>query len=191
MKLTFVILSALFATGSTHAQAQSRNLKVVEQSGHLSPVAVKITSLNGTSRNAMLIGIGSPIRDQYHTHQLSVRTDNGASNRSFWLDSIAAIKGTSELRRLDDEFTIVLKDGRQVQAMLAGWHDVGSCSGEPSDKSWVCNILFIRNEDDGIERIELSKVKLIEFIGPLRKDKAGNAMYDQWRYSPFTGEKIP
>ena len=109
------------------AQAQSNSLKVVEEKGHLSPVAIKVTSLNGQSRNLMLIGIGSLIRGDYLTHQLTVRTDGGASHRSLWLDSIGAIRGTSTLRRIGDEFTIVLKDGKEVPAMFAAWHDGSGC----------------------------------------------------------------
>ncbi len=189
MKLWIAAISMVCAAAS--AQAESNNLKMVEQNGHLSPVAIKVTSLNGQTRNLMLVGIGSTIRNEYLTHQLTVRTDGGASSRSLWLDAISAIKGTSTLRRLGDEFTIVLKDGKEVSATFSAWHDVGGCSGEPSDEGFTCNNLFVRNEDDGIEKIELRKVKLVEFIGPARKDKAGNAMYEPWRYSPFTGEKLP
>jgi hypothetical protein len=176
---------------AAYAQAESANLKVVEKSGHLSPVAITVTSMNGQTRNLVLVGIGRSIHNDYLTHQLTVRTDGGASNRNLWLDSIRAIRGTSNLRRLNDEFTIVLKDGKEIQAMFANWHDYGGCSGEPSDGRFDCSVLFARNEDDGIEKIELRKVKAVDFIGPVRKDKAGNAMYDLWRYSPFTGEKLP
>lgn len=171
--------------------AQTKNLKIVEQNGHLSPVAIKVTSLNGQTRNLMLIGIGSPIRDEYLTHQLTVRADGGATNRTLWLDSIAAIKGTATLKRLGDEFTVVLKGGREVAVTFAAWHDAASCSGEPTEERFTCNVLFVRNEDDGVEKIELRKVKQVDFIGPVRKDKAANLMYELWRYSPFTGEKLP
>lgn len=189
MKLQFVAIGILCA--AAYAPAQTKNLKVVEQNGHLSPVAIRITTLNGQTRDLTLIGIGSPIRSEYLTHQLTVRTDGGASDRTLWLDSIAAIRGTSMLRRLNDEFTIVLKSGKQFAASFAGWHDTSGCHGEPSDESWVCNVIFVRNEDDGIEKMDFRKVQAIEFIGPVRKDKANNAMYDHWRYSPYTGEKLP
>lgn len=190
MKLWIATLSAMCAAACI--QAETNNLKVVEEKGHLSPVAIKVTSLSGQTRSLMLIGIGSTIRDEYLTHQLTVRTDGGASSRTLWLDAIGAIRGTSSLRRLGDEFTIVLKDGREVSAMFAAWHDgIGGCSGEPTNEGFTCNVLFVRNEDDGVEKIELRKVKAVDFIGPVRQDKAGNAMYEPWRYSPFTGEKLP
>jgi len=126
------------------------------------------------------------------THQFTVRTDGGASTRTLWLDAIGWITGTSNLQRLGDEFTIILRDGKQVSATFAAWHDSGSyCGGEPSDERFVCDVIFVRNEDDGVEKIELRKVETVEFIAPLRQDKAGNAMFGPWRYSPFTGEKLP
>ncbi len=39
-----------FACAGLCARAQSNNLKVVEEKGHLSPVAINVTSLNGQVR---------------------------------------------------------------------------------------------------------------------------------------------
>ena len=176
------------------AHAQNKNLKVAEMNGHTSPVAIKVTYPNNRSRNLMLVGIGSSIRDLYLTHQLVVRADGGASLRSLWLDTIAAIHGTSTMRTLGAEFTINLKDGKQIAAMFSAFHDVaatGSCNGEPSDEGFTCNILYVHNEDDSTEKIDLRKVQDVEFLAPARRDKSGNAMFDLWHYSPFTGEKLP
>ncbi|MBZ5623428.1 MAG: hypothetical protein LAQ69_32605 [Acidobacteriia bacterium] len=172
------------------AQAQPSNVKLVEQNGHLSPVAIKVTYLTGQTRNLMLAGIGSKLKDSYFTHQLVVRGDGGVSQRSLWLDSIASIHGTATLRTMGDEFTVTLKDGKQVPVMFAAFHDGEQCSGEPVHDGYTCNVFYVRNEDDGQEKIELRKVKSVEFLGPVRKDKAGNAMFEHWRYSPFTGERL-
>jgi len=176
------------------AQAQNKDVKVSEMSGHISPVTIKVTYLNKQTRTVMLAGIGSTGRDVYLTHQLVVRGDGGASNRSLWLDSIAAIHGTSTLKSLDGPFTIVLKNGNQFPATFTAFHDVaasGACNGEPTDERFTCNILFVRNDDDGMEKIDLRKVEDVEFLAPVRRDKTGYAMFDVWRYSPFTGEKLP
>jgi hypothetical protein len=141
----------------------------------------------------MLAGIGSQLRDSYMTHQLVVLGDGGASKRSVWLDSIAKIEGTSNLRTLGDEFVITLKNGSSVNVMFTEFSNFGGgvCEGEAKRPEFTCNHMFVRNMDDGMEKIDLGKVKRVEFLGAARKDKAGNAMYEPWRYSPFTGERIP
>lgn len=163
--------------------------KVVEESGHLSPVLVKIVFLNDTSRTVMLRGVGVNAGSSFRTHTLTVKTDGGASERRIWLDSIAAIQGTGTMRTRGSEFTVVLKDGKKIAAQFTG----SNCDGDidPNSPDYDCRILYTHNEDDGDQKIDLQKVKSVEFLGPARKDKAGNAMFDTWRHSPFTGEKLP
>jgi len=174
------------------AFAQSANLKVVEMQGHLSPVAIRITFPNGASRDAMLVGITSPIRDVYLTHHFVARTDGGASERSFWFDAIASIRGTNNLRTLNDDFIVTLKNGSQIRVMFAAFHDTagGACTGEPSEERFTCDVLMVRNQDDSLEKVDLRKVQSVDFLGVARKDRANNAMFDPWRFSPFTGEKL-
>jgi hypothetical protein len=186
--ISFALCATIAAT-STGAEAQSHNFKVVEEKGHLSPVGIRITYPNGRSRNVMLAGVGNNSYDTYNTHQLVVRSDGGASQRTLWLDSIGAIQGTSAMRTYTDEFVMLLKDGQRVQSMFSGSNVLG-CSGEPSSADNACSVLYIRNEDDGMEKLDLRKVQTVEFNAPPRKDRAGNVMFDLWRYSPFTGERI-
>jgi hypothetical protein len=161
--------------------------KVEEKDGHLSPVMVKIVFLNDSSRTMMLRGIGTDAGNNFLTHQFGVQTDGGASKRTIWLDSIATIEGTGTMRTRGSEFTVTLKDGKKISAIFAG-HDCSTNMGAPE---YDCRTLFTHNEDDGDQKIDLQKVKSVQFLGPARKDKAGNAMFDTWRYSPFTGEKLP
>lgn len=191
MKTWMLILTGCCAAMTTFAQ--SANQKVVEMNGHLSPVAVRITYPNGASRDAMLVGIGSPVRDVYLTHHFVARADGGASERSFWFDTIASIRGTNNLRTLGDEFVVTLKNGRQTRVMFAAFHDTagGACTGEPTDERFTCDVLWVQNQDDSFEKIDLRKVQTVDFLGAARKDRAGNAMFDPWRYSPFTGERLP
>jgi len=190
MKSFIAALTLTCAAWAAHAQ--TNNLKIVESNGHLSPVAIRVTYPNNQKRNLTLLGIGSSLRDNYLTHQMVVRSDGGASQRALWFDSIASIRGTSTLRTLGDEFTITLKDGRQVTAMFTRFFELGagSCAGEATDERFTCNVLVVRNEDDGLEKLDLRKVAQVEFLAAARRDKAGNAMFDTWRYSPFTGERL-
>ena len=159
-----------------------------EQQGHLSPVMVKVVFLDGTARAVMLRGVGHEAGSSFRTHVFGVQTDGGASKRRIWLDSIAAIEGTGSMRTRSSEFTVILKDGSKVAAMFTG----SSCDDDihPTFANNDCRTLFTHNQDDGDQKIDLQKVKSVEFVGPARKDKAGNAMFETWKYSPFTGEKL-
>ena len=184
-RIILLVAALTCLPGLTFAQQP----KVEEQQGHLSPVTVKITFVDGTSRTVMLRGVGRASSNSFHTHTIGVQTDGGASKRRIWLDTIAAIDGTSGMRTRSSEFTIVLKDGSKVAAMFTG----SNCEDEidPKYPDYDCRTLFTQNQDDGVQKIDLQKVKSVEFVGPARKDKAGNAMFELWKYSPFTGEKLP
>ena len=184
---TFLVLCVLASFG--------QRPKVTEQNGHLSPVLVKLTFRNGTSRTTMLRGIGASFWNQYSTHIFTVWTDGGAAQRRIWLDSIAAINGTGKMRTTGSEFTVVLKDGKEITAQYAA--DIGCDKQADQYASWlpdkdpICKTLYTSNEDDGDQKIDLGQVMSVEFLGAARKDKAGNAMFETWRYSPYTGEKLP
>jgi hypothetical protein len=152
-------------------------------------VLVKVTFKNGQARTVMLRGFGNPPASNFMTHQFVVLADGGASTRRIWTDTIAAIKGTGAMRTRTSDFTVVLKDGTAVVAQFTGMN----CQGEVKQDSpnWYCGAMFTYNEDDGDQKIDLLQVDLVEFLGVPRKDKAGHAMFDAWKYSPYTGEKFP
>jgi hypothetical protein len=166
--------------------------RAIEEKGHLSPLTVRITFTDGTMRKSLLTGIG--FDNTYLTHVLGVLTDNRTVPRNLWLDNIQSIRGTDHLRRLTDEFVIELKDGKEIQASLAGGNSSFGCKYSDArnlNDGNLCKFLEIRSEDDGRQRIDLLNVKQVDFLPPARKDRAGNAMFDHWRYSPYTGEKLP
>jgi hypothetical protein len=188
MKRILITMAALSVLAVT-ANAQGKKLVVKEKEGHIVPMLAKVTFPNEQTRTVMVIGTGKG-RDEYMTHQLVVRTDGGASQRSFWLDALGSIRGTSEMRTLKDEFTVVLRNGTEVPAMFTNFASLEGCRGEVDHPTYACAYLWVQNEDESVEILELRKIKRIDFIGPVRRDKAGNAMYDTWRYSPFTGERL-
>ena len=51
--------------------------------------------------------------------------------------------------------------------------------------------LRVASPDGGTESVDLRKIKRIDFMEPARKDALGKAMFDEWRFSPWTGEKLP
>jgi hypothetical protein len=167
--------------------------KVLEKDGHISPLVARVTFLNGRTRDVAVSGIGSKISGTFFTHVFFVRTEGGASKRRFWLDTVRAINGTGSMRSLKSEFTVVLKNGSEIPAMfVGGWGMTGCDAGnEPDSPESACAIVHLANQDEGDEQIDLRQIKSLEFLTPLRKDKAGNAMFENWRFSPFTGERLP
>lgn len=160
-KLIAAAILLVFTAGSAQ-RPQVRNIE-----GHLSPLMAKVTLYSGATRDVLVIGRGSPnnIRD---THRFSGDSESGAVD--IWFDTVVAIKNTGK-----DEVTLVLKNGNERILNMSN----------------ARNALAIVNSDDSTETIELSQVKKVEFLKPARKDKSGNAMFDNWQFSPFTGEKLP
>lgn len=184
MKFLRLVAVSAFLLQASAQQAP----KIVEQSGHLAPVMVKVTFKNGKARNVMLRGFGNKPSTSFMTHQFVVLTDGGASTRRFWTDAMAAIKGTGEMRTRNSDFAIVLKNGEEVAAQFTGMNCQGEIRQESPD--WDCRTMYTYNEDDGDQKIDLMQVSHVEFLGTPKKDKAGYGMFETWKYSPYTGEKL-
>lgn len=178
----------IFFTTIVFPAGSQQGPKIVEQSGHLAPVLIKVTFKNGQSRNVMLRGFGNLASDSFLTHQFVVRADGGASIRRFWTDAMGAIKGSAEMRTRNSDFVVVLKNGSQVSAQFTGMN----CTGEIRQDSpqWDCRTMYTYNEDDGDQKIDLMQVSMVEFLAVPKRDKAGYAMFETWKYSPYTGEKL-
>lgn len=195
MRNSVSLTLALLAFGPILCPAQS--LKVTEQNGHVSPVRARLTFQNDRVREAVVNAMGYSGGYSYpaFTHAFFVRTDGGASKRTLWIDSLAAIKGLENVRTTRSEFTIVLKNGTQFSALFVGTSMGGgsNCDAglEFTDPNFACTFLFTGNDDEGHEIIDMRKLKSIEFLPAARRDKTGNFMFDTWRFSPFTGEKLP
>ena len=181
------IVRAVLASLLLCAALSGESLKVVEDRGHLSPLRVKITFVTGNIREALLVGIGR--YDYHYTHVFGVVTEARTSPRRVWLDNIQSIRGTDRLRLITDEFTIVLKDGKEVQATF-GNNMSCDASGSNLDDHFLCKFLVLQNEDDSFERVDLRTVEQLDFLGATRKDKLENSMFDHWQFSPFTGERL-
>ena len=71
---------------------------------------------------------------------------------------------------------IVFKDGKQQEVEL---------------QQYDSNAFRVHRPDGGRDSFKLTSVTSIRFIPAPRKDREGNAMLDEWKYSPFTGEQLP
>jgi hypothetical protein len=171
----------------------AQQLKIKEDQGHISPVRAKITFANDRTRDVVISAVGSETFDRFYTHVLFVRTEGGASKRKLWIDQIKAIRQLSPRPR--SEFTIDLKDGSSFDAQFVhtggGMSDGCPAFYEIAEAKDACSFVVITNSDESIERINLMSLKAVDFYPLPRKDKAGNLMFDTWRYSPLTGEKLP
>ena len=169
----------------------AQQLKLKEDRGHIAPVRAKITLRNDQTREVVIDGVGAT---NALTHVMIVWTEAGVSKRTIWIDSIASITGLDSIRRATDEFTVHLKNGSEVSAMFSGGGGSGMFCNEgarPDNVDNLCSMLFIGNGDDGTEKLNMRDLKSIEFLPAPRKDKLGNAMFDTWKFSPFTGERLP
>lgn len=141
------------------------------------------------------IGAMADSSPSIYSHRFFVRTDGGVTKKTIWIDTIREMKGMDQLRRSSSEFTIVLKTGTTIEASLVGARgrtsdDCNELIAYEADKHNPCSLLGVRTDDDGSETIDMRDLKSIKFLEPVRKDKEGNAMFDKWRFSPFTGEKL-
>jgi hypothetical protein len=114
----------------------------VEQ-GHLSGLMAKITLPGGATRTVRLEGVGCAASICSRT-TIKGRTGHDAL-QSTWLDSIAAIKGTTEADAL-----LVMKDGTERRLSLV------------TD----FRVLYVRNGSGAAEKLDLAAVKSVEFTSP-------------------------
>jgi hypothetical protein len=146
--------------------AQAAPPKVEKQDGHVNSLVVELTYETGVTQEGILFGFGN--RYNYHTHILrGYSADN--SQVDIWLDTIASIEEID-----GDEAVLVLKDETRRTVRFE------------EDK----NLFYFATPDGNEERIAVSQIKNIKFLATPRKDRDDNAMFPQWKFSPFTGEKL-
>jgi hypothetical protein len=169
------VFSILFLMGmASIISAQPNRPKVEVKNGHVSPLMAKITYSSGATRNVMVLALSNVQGTETFTHSAKFR-DEAESEVDVWLDSIAAIRKAN-----DESAFIVLKSGNERRLRWWNFKD-----------DYRVNVLVVANEDGGQEKINLARLEQVQFLSVPRRDKANNAMYDQWNYSPFTGEKLP
>jgi len=157
-----LLVVALFLLCAGAAFAQ--HAKVTLKDGHISPVMARGTYPDGKTQDVMIVG-----HFWGGSHQYQGANDSGGVV-NLWLDTLSTIADPN-----DDGVTATLKSGTERHLE---WH--GSTQ-----------TFQVANEDGATEDIDVRKVKKIEFLKPPRRNKQGNAMFPNWIYSPFTGEKLP
>ena len=94
---------------------------------------------------------------------------DGNADVKIWLDTVSWVKATT-----DKEYTLVMKNGSERTFGYNGYY-----TG-----------FVLHNPEGGSEFVSMNSFKTLEFLGPARKDSRENAMFDHWKFSPYTGEKL-
>jgi hypothetical protein len=162
-----VFASCLVIGGSLLHGLGAEPPKVERLNNHVMPLLAEITFKDEKVGKAKVMVSGLLWGVYLSTHAWNLTGESDASVR-VWLDTVAQIKDID-----DQRLTVVFKDGteRQFQHRREG--------------------LRVYHANDSTEKISVVKLRQIDFLRAPRKDKENQAMFDHWRYSPYTGEKLP
>jgi hypothetical protein len=125
--VTLLLIPAAFATQEN-------------RQGHLSGLTARITLADGTIRTATIEGLGC---SEAICSRVAIKGKaDGDSLVSFWLDSIAGIRDTT-----DQDVLIVMKSGAAARVSLV--RDF--------------RVLYLANRTLSLEKLDLGKIKSLEF----------------------------
>jgi hypothetical protein len=144
--------------------------KVERKDNHLSPLMAELTFRDEKVKpvKVMVYGVKTGTASVYYTKHHYELTGDGDTRVKVWLDTIR------EIKEIDDKrLTVVFKDGAERQFR----------HGREQ--------LLLYHPDDSTEEVPLVKLREVKFLKAPRQDKEKQAMFGHWRYSPFTGEKLP
>lgn len=179
-RITILTLSMFGLVASGYALigqvAFAQKIIVETEQGHISPLMATITYPDGETLTVMVRGIGNS-NNSFLTHQFR-GIGKANADVTLWLDNIAVIKDTTDISTV-----LVLKDGSERELDFYN-------STDSSSDSYTYRWLYMGNEDDGTEVLDLQRLQSVEFLMPARKDQEDNAMFAHWEYSPYTGEKL-
>jgi hypothetical protein len=153
MNVTFrigAIATLLLAVIPFTRNAASRSLPALDAdpqtaSAHLSGLTAKITTRDGATRTVKLEGVGCPLSICSRT---AIKAKTGADRvvRS-WFDCLAAITDTTP-----NDALFISKDGtRQRLSLIKDFR-----------------VLYLANRLGGTEKLDLARVKTVEFLAPAR-----------------------
>jgi hypothetical protein len=145
MKTTWIrgicLAAALLSPATFFVRGASEPFE--DRQGHLSGLTARITMADGTSRMAILEGMGCSA--SICSRAVIKSKAESESTVKTWLDSIAAIRDTTARDAL-----FVLKDGSARRL------------------SFVTDfrVMYLANRLGGTEKVDLAKVKSVEFLAP-------------------------
>ena len=162
MSLPFLTLAAVLALGAPASPPQA--LQATTDRGHRSVFSVEITYADGAKERATLASL------RYGgTEFVLLGTDPHGGDRQLWLDTIADLDVTGPAQA-----RVTLKDGRTMDLAHEGGFGIRTATPE-----------------GGSAEVSSEKIRHVRFLHPVRRDGLGNAIFDGWSYSPFTGKRVP
>ncbi len=163
----WVIPLCVLVGGLVPHRASADPPKVERQDNHVVPLMTEITFKDKDLPKARVMVFSIVSGPYVSTHAWNLIGDGDTSVR-VWLDTIA------EIKEIDDKrLTVVFKDGKERQFRHKQ------------------QALWVYHPNDSREEVPVVKLTHIRVLRAPRKDKENQAMFDQWRYSPYTGEKLP
>jgi hypothetical protein len=172
-RVVMIVLVVIAVAVVAMSQAFAQRPEVKFSEGHRSPLRAEISFHDGSQRTVLVLGSGFSVANLFSAHTLEA-IGSGDSEIKLWLDTISTIEEIT-----DKEATFVMKNGSERRLRFK------------NDSAQLIDALYLSNADGGTERVQVSKVTLVKFLNPPRVDKEKHAMLNDWRYSPYTGEKLP
>ncbi len=132
--------------------------------GHRSVFSVELTYDDGTKAKETMSDMSYG-----GTETVLIGKDPHGGEHQLWLDTIADLDviGPKTIK-------VTFKDGRKMDLTDEGGYAIHTAS-----------------PDGGSAEVRFERVKHVRFLHPVRHDGLGNAIFDQWPFSPFTGKRVP
>jgi hypothetical protein len=168
-----ILVGALLVCGLRGAFAAGAEPPKVEKvDGHRNAIGVRVTfrKPDRAPLSGLLLGASNWYDGSLATSHVLKFGGDGRAEGYVWLDAIASIDGTS-----DEGATVHLKDGSSKEILF------GKVGGR---------YLVVYSQGGNTETVDLEQVAELKCGAPARKDLEGHAMFDQWKFSPYTGEKL-
>lgn len=148
-------------TDGTFAQG----VEVTKEKGHVAPVKIEVNFTSGAKKTGLLLHNYSGTANQ--SNVVVERKRKGGGQIVIYHDTLSTIKDIS------GEYGLyVFKDGTEERIDL-------------SPNFWLVT------PNDARENLDWKKIESVKYLEPPLQDKDGNAMFAHWKYSPYTGEKLP
>ena len=135
-----------FTTNGASGPTSAVDIERQSVPGHASRLTARITMRDGGTRTVTLEGVGC---SQSICSRTSIKAKaEGDSLVRTWFDSLAAIQDSTASDAL-----FILKDGTSRRMSLIN----------------DFRVLYLANRLGGTEKLDLAKVKVVEFLAPARK----------------------
>ena len=165
MSLSFLtIVSAALALGAPSALPAAQALQSRTDSGHRSVFSVELTYDDGAKARETMADMSYG-----GTEFVFIGNDPHGGDHQVWLDTIADLDVLQP-----SQVRLTLKNGRTMDLTHAGGFAIHTATPE-----------------GGSAEVRSEKIRHIRFLHPVRRDGLGNAIFDQWPFSPFTGKRVP